>query len=149
MTRPLDESAIVTGMANAVACRVRRRTVAALQRLRGTVSGDDSELHSVWDELCVQVQNGESLYWDAYDETVKQIASGFIRELQGYERDALWLQSEAGIAWHCVDPEVRSESPVSEDDIIDYVVQEYVYAEAGRWSNTRIRAYIERSGRSD
>ena len=31
-----------------------------------------------------------------------------------------------------------------DDEIVDYLVGKYVYAEADRWSNARIRAFTDR-----
>ena len=64
-------------------------------------------------------------------------------------REALWLQSDPGLDWWCEEEEDRDASPVNDDDIIDYVAKEFVYSEAGRWTNSRIRAYIDRSARTD
>lgn len=113
------------------------------------MSGDDSGLKTTWDEICVQVQDEESFYWDAYDHTVRTVVGAQIGGLAKHERDALWLQTEAGADW---DSERQGDSeadPVRDDDIIDYLAREYVYAEAGNWSNARIRAYIERSNMRD
>ncbi len=37
------------------------------------LSGDDTDLVSVWEEICIQVQGQESFDWDAYDYTVYDI----------------------------------------------------------------------------
>ncbi len=145
MKNELSESRIVRDVAQEAARDVTRKTIAALQRMKDTLSGDDSELKTTWDEICAQVQSGESFYWDAYDETVRAILVGQIEKLAGHEREAIWLQTDAGIDWKCGDPTEREKSPVCTDDIVDYLAREHVYAEAGRWSNARIRAYIERS----
>lgn len=34
------------------------------------LSGDDSSLTNVWEEICVQAQSEESIYWDAYETTI-------------------------------------------------------------------------------
>lgn len=35
--------------------------------------------------------------------------------------------------------------PVFNDDIVQFFWQEHLLAEAGRWSNPRIRAYLEKA----
>jgi hypothetical protein len=35
------------------------------------------------------------------------------------------------------------------DEAVDYIVREYVYADAGGWSNQQIREYLDRAGSSD
>jgi hypothetical protein len=105
----------------------------------------DSELKTTWDENGAQVQYEESFYWDAYDQTVRMTVASHIAKLLKHEREALWLQTAAGSDWDCEEPGDRDTDPVSDDNIIDWVTRDYVYAEAGAFSNARIRAYIERS----
>lgn len=145
MSESFSESSIVSAVAQEAARRITRKVISGLQRMKHTLSGDDSELKTTWDEICVQVQYEESFYWDAYDETVRGCLAGYIAELPFHEREAIWLQTDAGVDWDCEEPEDRDPNPVRDDDIVEYVAREYVYAEAGRWSNARIRAYIDRS----
>jgi hypothetical protein len=68
---------------------------------------------------------------------------GYLSELPQHECEALWLQTDAGQDWIFKDQEDREQYPVSDEEIIEHVVHEYIYAEAGRWSNERIRNYID------
>lgn len=149
MSDALSTSKIVQAVAQEAAQRITRKVVADLRRMKHTMSGDDSELKTIWDEICAQLQYEESFAWDAYDETVRAIVTGYVGELPKHEREALWLQTDTGTDWKCNDPADREPNPVAGDDIVDYLAREHVYAEAGRWSNARIRAYIERSSRRD
>lgn len=149
MSDVLSESAIVSAVARVAAQRVTRRTIAMLQRMRDTLSGDDSELQTTWDEVCAQVQGQQSHSWDAYDDTVRHVVAGYVAKLPKYEREAIWLQTNAGIDWMFEEPEDRTMDPAIDDDTVDYLASEYVYAEADRWSNARIRAFIERSSMWD
>jgi hypothetical protein len=145
MSDALSESAIVQAVAQEAARRITRKVIADLQHMKHTMSGDDSELKTTWDEICAQVQYEHSFYWDAYDETVRAIVSGYVAKLPKHEREAIWLQTNAGGDWDCKEPEARDAYPVCDDEIVEYLAREYIYAEARRWSNARIRAYIERS----
>ena len=149
MTHTLSEAAIVRVVAQKVARRITHRVIADLQQMAETLSGDDSELKTTWDEICAQVQDGESFHWSVYDDVVRSIVDGYVAGLAQHERDAIWFQTEAATDWDCENPEDRDANPVVDNDIVQYVTREYVFAEAGRWSNARIRAYIERSGMSD
>ena len=40
------------------------------------LSGDDSKLENLWEEICIQKQVEESFHWDAYDNTIEN----FIRD---------------------------------------------------------------------
>jgi hypothetical protein len=111
--------------------------------------GDDPGLRNAWDELCVQVQFEESIYWDAYEQTITSLVAGEFDKLALFEREAVWLQSLEGENWSCKDETTREPSPVVDLEAIDYIVREFVYGEAGRWSNPQIRQYLERSCSSD
>lgn len=149
MSKTLSEVSIIYTVAKLSASRIARKAIHDLQQMTVTMSGDDSGLKNTWDEICVQIQQEESFFWDAYDQTVYSIVDGHISELLEHEREAIWLQTETGIDWSCDEPEARNGYPVVDDDIVQYVTKEYVYPEADRWSNARIRQYIERSERSD
>ena len=56
------------------------KVIADLRRMDATLSGDDTPLISVWDEIKEQVQNEESYYWDTYVETMRSLLSYFINE---------------------------------------------------------------------
>ncbi len=146
MSERLSETAIVCAVAHEAARRITRKVIAYLQSRTDTLSGDDSELKTTWDEICVQVQVQESIYWDDYDDTVRDIVRGLIFELPKHEREAIWWQTDARFDWDCAEPEDREAYPVIDDDIVDYLVGKYVYAEADRWSNARIRAFTDRMG---
>ncbi len=58
------------------------RVISDLQKLRDKaflLSGDDSGLKSVWEEICAHVQGGESMYWDAYENTIDNHISAELR----------------------------------------------------------------------
>jgi hypothetical protein len=128
----------MTESAATVAKRVARRVVRTLIGMReGLQSGDDSGLVNVWEEICVQVQDEESFFWEAYDHTVRSMVGG---EVEGLPRPVLvalwqWLDSIG---------EVRDDDDAyCLDDVTEYVVRE-VYRMAEEWSNRRIRAYLAR-----
>ena len=148
--------AIVAQVAQQAADRVTRKTIADLRRMtNGLLSGDDSGLKTTWDEICVQVQGEESLYWEVYVETVCAILGVYVAELPTNERNALWLQTQAGFdwkwedEWKCRDGEDREDIAVSDDDVVRYLFDEHVYPKAENWTNARIRAYIDRSSEWD
>lgn len=146
MTRTLSESAVVREFADQLCRRLARRLIARLQKLtEGMQSGDDSCLTNIWEEICVQVQYEESVFWDAYDETVRGLAACDVKPLRPHERDAIWLQTPAADEWSCQDESSRAAYPITTDDIVDYLVTEYIYKEAGDWSNPRIRRHLERA----
>ena len=124
--------------------RVSRKVIRSLQRMTdGLQSGDDSELMNVWNEVCVQVQGEQSVIWDAYLHTVGRLISDQLSRVDVTLKRAIWLQTPEGIDWEA-GPGDRA-SPYSDDDIVEYVLHDYVLSAAADWSNARIERYRERS----
>jgi len=46
------------------------------------LSGDDSGLKNVWEEICIQMQVQESFHWQAYDKTIKDFIASEFEKLQ-------------------------------------------------------------------
>lgn len=149
MSDGLSESAIVREVVKEAAQRVTRQTIKALQGLKDTLSSEDSGLKTAWDEICVQVQGEESHDWDVYDETARTLVGQSLSTLRKHEREAIWIQTDAGFEWIGQSDNEREAYPVDDQDIIEYLVRECIYAEAGRWSNARIEAFLDRSGEMD
>ena len=149
MSTALSETTIVKAVATQAIQRLTRKAVADLQRMKHTLSGDDSELKTTWDEICAQVQYEHFFAWEVYDQTVRAVVEGLVADLPQHEKQAIWLQTDAGFDWDCEEPASRRSNPVTEDDIVEYVTSEHDYAEAGKWSNARVRAFIERSSMRD
>jgi len=142
----LSEIQIVRDLAEATAKRVTRRAILALQRMTDCLGGgDDSELKNTWEEVCVQVQFEQSVMWDAYEQTMCAFLAGGVELLRTHEREALWLQTPQGEDWDCEDETDREPYPVFNIDIIQYLLRAHLLAEAERWSNPRIRAYMDRA----
>ena len=144
MNDQLSESRIVKAVADQACHRVARKVIRYMQQLTDTLSGEDSELKTAWDEICAQVQFEYSFYWDAYEAELERSTGWYVSDLSTHEREAIWLQTEPGIDWKWEEPEDREPNPVFNDDIATHIIREYVLHEAGRWSNARIRKYIDR-----
>jgi hypothetical protein len=76
-------------------------------RTDSKASGDDSPLENVWEEFKDQVQNDESFYWDAYEETFLGICGAYVQELSTFEFRLLWYWTQGYVDWH----EDREEEP--------------------------------------
>ncbi len=57
-------------------------------------SGDDSLLEDVWEEWKYQVQRRESVLFNLYEETFRDICTGVVESLPPHERELLWLCSD-------------------------------------------------------
>jgi hypothetical protein len=62
----LSKTGIVRAVAQKAAQRIAHKVIAELQLMTDKLSGDDSELETTWDEICVQVQGEESIFWECY-----------------------------------------------------------------------------------
>jgi hypothetical protein len=105
MNEELSESAIVTAVAQEAALRVARESIAELESMTETTS--NSELETIWEEICVQVQHEQSVFWDAYDDIVWSMIRGRVDDLPKYQREAIWLQTDAGFDWRYEEAESR------------------------------------------
>jgi hypothetical protein len=148
--KQLSESGIVRKLAAEICQNMTRKVIADLQRMESSLlPGEDSGFKNTWDEICVQVQYNRSFYWDAYDLTVRSYLSFHVENLVDFEREAVWLQTPEGEDWDCEDDIERNLYPVSNEDIVAYIANSFVYANAERWSNSRIRNYIDWANRRD
>jgi hypothetical protein len=83
MKRVLTEPTIVMELADEICRRIARRVMRALQGMTGHgLSGDDSGLKNTWDEICVQIQFEQSIFWDAYEYTVTSLVAGYTESLK-------------------------------------------------------------------
>jgi hypothetical protein len=143
MSRQLSEAAVVAALGEVICKRLARKLIASIQKMDDCLlSGDDSALKNVWDEICVQIQNEQSHSWDAYDDTVRRLAQVEVDRLRPHEREAIWLQSKEGVDWSYEEESSREPYPVLPHDIVEYLVDK-VYTEAANWSNPRIREYLD------
>ena len=109
-----DKAEIFERIARPAAQRITRKVIRDLEQMTDTLSGEDSGLETTWDEICVQIQHEESPFWFAYDEIVRRMIGGFVGELSDNEREAIWLQTGAGIDWNCEEPDAREPNPVNQ-----------------------------------
>ncbi|CEL31708.1 hypothetical protein [Pseudomonas fluorescens] len=142
--RELSSFSISYDLGQALTRRLVVGCIRDLQRMQDCLlSGDDSPLHSIWEEICVQQQRELSHFWRAYEETITACAEGRIESLQPYELDALWLLTRQGEDWDCEMEDERESYPVFQRDVADYI-QDEILNQANNWTNERIRRYLER-----
>ena len=147
------ESRIVQEVAERATSRAARSVVRQLRAMtEPLMSGEDSGLANVWEEVCVQVQVEHSFHWGAYVATMGQFANEAIERMHHHERCALWLETQQGADW-ATDVEERSvageqgvdQSPTyRHEDLVELITQATCDL-AANWSNPRIRSHNERS----
>src|SRR5262245_49566371 len=109
--------------------KICRKTIRTLQRMD---SANHSDLENAWNELCVQAQGGESIYWEIYVDTVTRIIGGHLERVTDEIKQAMWLSTPNGLNWQGMDSEP---APYSEDDIVEHILHEYVLRAAADWTN--------------
>ena len=142
---------LVDEFADTARARICRGVVSGLRRFQLSLAGEDSILRTAWDDICVQMQIEQSFHWEtAYIPTIEQFISDEIKKLSQSEKRAIWLQSAEGTKWLIdLDFPTDGESgydgvgiPYDDENVIAMVL-ESVLTEAGRYENSRIRAYID------
>jgi hypothetical protein len=142
--RKLSEYTIVQDLGEFICERVKTGVIRTLDAMEGGLSGDDSGLSSLWEEICVQVQYEQSIDWDMCDTTVRETVQHKVEELPPFEREALWLLTEEGSDWECDDEADREPYPICISDIVRHVVENAVYEEARRSTNPNVLKYLRR-----
>jgi hypothetical protein len=61
-------------------------------------SGDDTSLKNIWEEISVQVQDQQSVMWDAYMGTIHALILSKVAGLDAANKQTIWLQTEQGNA---------------------------------------------------
>lgn len=81
----------------------------------------DSGLKNVWEEVCVQVQDEQSFFWEAYEETIEGLLTGCVEALDNTARLALWATTDTGrdhIDDHQADDEGALDIPMDVHEIV-------------------------------
>ena len=124
--------------------RICRKTIRTLQSMtEGMQSGDDTPLKNLWDEVCVQIQSGESVMWDAYLHTIESIIFDSVNKLKLPIKQAIWLLTQEGMQWEDGDGDLKG-VPYCEVEITAYILNKFVFANAADWNNKRIREYLDK-----
>lgn len=111
-------------------------------------------LKNLWDDVCYQVQKERSFYWCHYDDMVVSNVVSLLAELEDYEVNAIWLQTDevyyqlSDLESHGIKVDSRYNTidlSCYMHDIAKYITEAYVYNLAESWRNDRIQKALERS----
>jgi hypothetical protein len=120
-----------------------------LQREPALLSGEDSELHNVWEEIVVQVRHQHSVDWWAYKEALRSAVWRRLVKLSLAERQAMWLETPRGQDWLVGrDDEADDDLPHDDEDVVEHLCS-LVYSAADEFSNARVEQYLARRCHSD
>ncbi len=104
------------------------------QRMPDSLSGNDTDLRTVWDHVCVQMQGQHSIFWDAYENVLRQLIEAQLYKLSENLRKLIWFESNAGTSR-------EDDAEYNEQDVIDHILDRYVLSKAVDYTNHRIERY--------
>ena len=118
---------------------ISEKVIKSLQNMKeNLLSGDDTPLENVWDEICIQIQHQYSIYWDTYLITIESLIKDEIKKLGTEEKEAIWMQTENGIDWQI---EIELEETKGQrvvdylkEDIINYILYDHILEKASDWT---------------
>lgn len=136
---------LIHSLAERECTRICRATIRYLNKLdsKALLSGEDSGLKNVWDEICVQSQGQESFFWQAYLDTITPYISYAVEHLRRPEQEAIWLLTPEATNWETEQEDRPVTIPVCLDDIIQYIRDHYVLQVAIDYHNARIDRFLQ------
>lgn len=146
------------------------KIISEFQSMKGDkflLSGDDAGLENTWDEICVNVQGEESVWWDEYQNAIRLAVKTQTEKLAFSDLFNIWLLTEEFNDWSCNDSCTYTQgqeyslynfyrkaneyfddegypNDFSTDDVEQYIYQQ-VISEAANYTNKKIEDYLERS----
>lgn len=128
------------------------KTMKHLIQQKDLTSGDDTCLENNWEEYCVQVQDEESIAWDAYQDHIEMLMRGYFEELPPLEQLTLWLCCDNGMQWY-YDQSRETDFKIDDAPIVfEECHRELLSAlneVAMEYSNDNIERYIHRFEEED
>ncbi|HBL95853.1 MAG TPA: hypothetical protein DD294_02460 [Psychrobacter sp.] len=140
---------IAAALSKSCSEKITKQTIRYMQSFDTALNMD--YLKNLWDDVCYQRQATESFSWSYYDDMILTFVVTQLKELNNYEVNAMWLQTDA--IYDQID-DMQSEvvttaSEYSEanllcyiNDIARYVMNEYIYRQADSWRNDRLRLLL-------
>lgn len=138
--------ALTSATAQQLAEQVTARVVADLEQMDSLLFGDPGGLINTWEEICVQMQSERSIFWRAYDASVRALIDAHLEDLTVAQRQQVWLETDRGAEWWCeYSHQQDAIPPACDDDMISFIAEHYLYPRADEFANDRTRAYLMHS----
>jgi hypothetical protein len=144
---------IIMAVAEKGCNQVSGKVVRELRKMTaGMQSGDDSPLKNIWDEVCVQMQGQESATWEYYLDVIRDLIRIELKPFDSETEQAIWLQTDQGADWdrdtewkiQNEEDDIPEKMEVNQEDIIEFILNEYVLKTASDWKNKRIEKFLDR-----
>lgn len=141
------EQHLVAAWASQLSDKLIKDAIQSLEAMdsQEMLSGD-SGLKNVWEEICVQVQDEQSFFWETYVETIESLLAGYVEMLDANARLALWTLTESGQDYidDCqTDDEAGLDIPVDADEIVSMLKDGLLSAAANHESRS-ISRFLQR-----
>lgn len=135
----MDEYRLLLGLYSYHKKIIADLVIDKLKRLRDKnflLSGDDSGLQNIWEEICVQKQGGESFFWESYENTIEN----FIQvEIQEQHESIIKLFSYLDSIKS--DPDEDGDFPDEEESTVNDI-KELIIDKAEYFENENIYRYL-------
>lgn len=124
---------IISAWAGKLGTEITNKVISELSDMDADLSGDNSGLLNVWEEICAQVQREESYAWPAYVETIRTLLQVAIEELDRASQMALWAVTDEG--WDYIydygdEPDSAVSAPLCTDDTVAHLMGQILSAAA-------------------
>lgn len=141
------EQHLVAAWASQLSDKLIKDVIQSLEAMdsQEMLSGD-SGLKNVWEEICVQVQDEQSFFWETYVETIESLLAGYLEMLDTNARIALWTLTEGGrdyIDDHSTDDEAGLNIPVDADEIVA-MLRDGLLSAAANHESRSISRFLQR-----
>ena len=140
---------LVIDHARALGQSMAEQVRADLEEMDETLlSGADSRLISLWQEICVQVQGEESFVWDTYLELVTGMISVRVADLSKAEQEMLWLATDTGRDWlydvvHADDEPAPEQPGLDTDELAEWIWTEFLRPLSESERDPNVIAYLK------
>lgn len=134
---------LVAKRAAAVCKRVTRAVVHQLRSMPTPIP-EIFGMKSIWQDICVQLQYDKSIEWDAYEYEAKSSVERAVDALNIEDMTCVWLQTRRADEMPWQDHHNDDSIPIYADDVIDYILSDYVFKKAIDSEDRVVRAWIDR-----
>lgn len=141
------EQHLVAAWASQLSDKLVKDAIQSLEAMdsQEMLSGD-SGLKNVWEEICVQVQDEQSFFWETYVETIESLLAGCVEMLDANARLALWTLTESGQDYlddHQTVDESVLDIPVDVDEIVA-MLRDGLLSAAANYESPSISRFLQR-----
>jgi hypothetical protein len=100
----------------------------------------DSGLLNIWEEICIQFQVEQSIFWPVYQQTIDSLVDAYVEELPKYAQLAIWLETHEG--WECfLDNEYDQANLSINIAMVSNVIKDKLFEIAARYESESLQNY--------